>query len=188
MYTSTILSAIFLAVGANAIALPRQADACFIIGNSVLPQEVIDTVDSIKDVVTCGTGTTIGNSPDVTSGDVTFSDINFEDSNLSPLGFALSEFATADPLADTDLTLFQNRLNTYLATEASLRSVSGSLAIKVPKFFLSFQIARIKTAQGIEITDAGQTVEHLLGKVTKNAAGESADLLNQVTDLSTTLA
>jgi hypothetical protein len=50
MYTSTILSAIFLAVGANAIALPRQADACFIIGNSVLPQEVIDTVDSIKGI------------------------------------------------------------------------------------------------------------------------------------------
>lgn len=53
----------------------------------------------------------------------------------------------------------------------------------MPKFFLAFQVARIKTAQGVAITDPGQTVEHLLGKVTKNAAGESKDLLDQVTAL-----
>jgi chorismate mutase len=57
----------------------------------------------------------------------------------------------------------------------------------VPKFFLAFQVARIKTAQGITITDPGQTVEHLLEKVTKNAAGENQALLNQVVALSTQL-
>ena len=65
--------------------------------------------------------------------------------------------------------------------------MGGALQIKVPKFFLSFQIARIKTAQGIAITDPGQTVEHLLGKVTKNAAGESAALLAEVADLAVSL-
>lgn len=76
----------------------------------------------------------------------------------------------------------------YVATEVGVRSVGGGLALKVPKFFLSYQIARIKTAQGVAITDPGQTVEHLLGKVTKNAAGESKALLEQVTKLATVLA
>jgi hypothetical protein len=53
---------------------------------------------------------------------------------------------------------------------------------------LSFQIARIKTAQGIAITDPGQTVEHLLGKVLKNAIRESQATLDAVTTLSTELA
>lgn len=69
-----------------------------------------------------------------------------------------------------------------------LRSSGGSLAIKTPKFFLSFQIARIKTAQGIAITDPGQTVEHLLGKVVKNAGGESQGTKDKVTALSKVLA
>lgn len=61
------------------------------------------------------------------------------------------------------------------------------MAIKVPKFFLAFQVARIKTAQGVAITDAGQTVDHLLGKVLKNAAGESKASLAKVSKLATTL-
>lgn len=76
----------------------------------------------------------------------------------------------------------------YLATEAGVRSVGGGLAIKVPKFFLAFQVARIKTAQGLVIDDPGQTVEHLLGKVVKNAGGEDAGLIAQVETLATVLA
>jgi hypothetical protein len=65
--------------------------------------------------------------------------------------------------------------------------VAGSLAIKVPKFFLEFQVSRIQTAQGNAPADPGLTVSHLLDKVTKNAAGESQALIDQVTALSTSL-
>jgi hypothetical protein len=125
--------------------------------------------------------------PDVSSNGISFSSINFASSASTPLEFALDQFATATPLDSTDLDTFQTELNLYIATEAGIRSESGNLAIKVPKFFLAFQVARIKTAQGVAITDPGQTVEHLLGKVTKNAAGESKDLLDQVTALANQL-
>jgi len=78
-------------------------------------------------------------------------------------------------------------LNTYLATEAGIRSVGGALAIKDPKFFLAFQIARIQTAQGTNITDPSATVEHLLGKVTKNGPSESQATLDKVTALASIL-
>jgi hypothetical protein len=125
--------------------------------------------------------------PDVTSGAVSFSSINFATSKQTPLQFALSEFATTSPLASTDLKLFQDRLNVYLATEAGIRSVAGSLAIKVPKFFLEFQVSRIETAQGNAPTNPSLTVDHLLGKVQKNAAGESKALLDQVAQLAKVL-
>lgn len=73
----------------------------------------------------------------------------------------------------------------YLATEAGLRSVGGSLAIKVPKFFLEMQISRIQTAQGNPPTAAGLQVDHLRDKVINNAGGESQTLLDQVTQLAT---
>jgi hypothetical protein len=76
----------------------------------------------------------------------------------------------------------------YQATEAGIRSVAGNLAIKAPKFFLSFQIARIKTVQGTANTDPGQTVEHLLGKVIKNAeSGESQATKDGITALAGSL-
>lgn len=147
----------------------------------------MDAANAIAGDITCGTTTTIGKVPDVTSNGVSFSDINFATSSDTPLQFALTKFATAEPLASSDLDTFTTNLNLYLATEAGIRSEGGSLAIKVPKFFLAYQIARIKTAQGTTITDPGQTVEHLLGKVTNNAAGEDKALLDQVTALSTQL-
>lgn len=103
-----------------AVSIPRQAKACFVVGNTALPAEVQDSVTAIQNAVTCGTTTTIDNVPDVTSGAVSFSDVNFADSKSTPLGFALSEFATSTPLASTDLGLFTDRLNTYLATGRSL--------------------------------------------------------------------
>lgn len=65
--------------------------------------------------------------------------------------------------------------------------MGGNLAIKVPKFFLEFQVSRIQTGQGNPPTAAGLQVDHLRDKVLKNAAGESQDLLDQVTQLATVL-
>lgn len=78
-------------------------------------------------------------------------------------------------------------MNVYLATEAGIRSVGGSLAIKVPKFFLQMQVSRIQTAQGNPPTAAGSQVDHLRDKVTKNAAGEDQKLLDQVVALAAQL-
>lgn len=75
----------------------------------------------------------------------------------------------------------------YLATEAGIRSTGGNLAIKVPKFFLEMQVSRIQTAQGNPPTSAALQVDHLRDKVTKNAAGESKALLDQVVALATQL-
>ncbi len=105
----------------------------------------------------------------------------------TPLQFALSKFATKSPLASNDLATFQDELNVYLATEAGIRSVGGSLAIKVPKFFLEFQVSRIQTAQGNAPTNPSLDVDHLRDKVTKNAAGEDKALLDQVVALAKVL-
>lgn len=172
------------------IALPsadittRQAKACFVVGNTALPGEVADVVTSIQSAVTCSNSAkTISGVPDVSSGGSTFSDVDFSKSSQTPLEFALQKFATAEPLASTDLKTFQDNLNVYLATEAGIRSVGGNLAIKVPKFFLQMQVSRIQTAQGNPPAAAGQQVDHLRDKVTKNAAGESKALLDQVVAL-----
>lgn len=106
------------------------------VGSTTLPAEVQDSVTSIQSSVTCSTRTTIDKVPDVTSGNVSFSSIDFSKSSSTALQFALDTFTTATPLASTDLKAVQDQLNVYLATEAGLRSVDGSLAIKVPKFFL----------------------------------------------------
>lgn len=167
---------------------PRQASACFVIGDTTLPAEVADTVTAIQDSITCSsTTTTLSSVPDVTSGNTTFSSIDFSTSSQTPLAFALSTFGTASPLASTDLAAFTDSLNVYLATEAGIRSVGGDLAIKVPKFFLAMQVSRIQTAQGNPPEAAGQQVDHLRDKVTKNGAGEDKALLDQVVALAAEL-
>lgn len=166
----------------------RQSKPCFIIGNTALPAEVADVGTSIQSAITCSANAkTLSGVPDVTSGAVSFSSVDFSQSNQTPLGFALSEFATATPLADTDLQRFEDTLNVYLATEVGIRSAGGNLAIKVPKFFLEMQVSRIQTAQGNPPAAAGLQVDHLRDKVTKNAAGESKALLDQVVALAAEL-
>lgn len=191
MYASTAITAFLvgsaIAVPTTTLLLPRQ-DACFIIGSDELPESVVDSVTAVQDSITCDDDTTtLSGVPDVTSGDVSFSSIDFSQSDLTPLEFALTEFAAEDPLADTDLEFFENSLNVYLATEAGIRSVSGDLTIKIPKFFLEFQVSRIQTAQGNPPTEAGLQVDHLLEKVTKNAAGEDQSLLDEVIALASQL-
>ncbi|KAI0846450.1 hypothetical protein F5Y00DRAFT_145811 [Daldinia vernicosa] len=164
------------------------SQACFVVGSTTLPQEVADVAASLASTVTCSNSVkTISGVPDVTSGSTTFSSIDFSKSKQTGLQFALSQFATAEPLASTDLQKFQDMLNVYQATEAGIRSVGGSLAIKVPKFFLEMQVSRIQTAQGNPPTAAGLQVDHLRDKVLKNAPKEASSLLNQVTQLATQL-
>ena len=159
----------------------QNRSACFIIGNQQLPKETAEIANQIKNRVTCNPGrTTLSGVPDVSSGDMTFSSINFAASSQTPLQFALSRFATPTPLRNADLATFQKQLDVYLATEAGIRSVGGNLAIKLPKFFLQFQVSRIQTAQGNPPTAPGLQVNHLLEKVLKNAPRESEELKNQV--------
>jgi hypothetical protein len=166
----------------------RQSKACFIAGTTALPAEVAAIATSLQNTVTCSaTAKTLSNVPDVTSGGVSFSAIDFSKSSQTPLAFALSEFATANPLASTDLKRFQDSLNVYLATEVGVRTTGGNLAIKVPKFFLEMQVSRIQTAQGNPPSAAGLQVDHLRDKVTKNAAGEDKALLDQVVALAAQL-
>jgi len=167
----------------------RQSPACFVIGNTVLPEEVFNVVVGIRGRINCDfSRTTLSGVPDVSAGGVSFSSINFAASRQSPLAFALSQFATRTPLASTDLAAFQNQLDVYLATEAGIRSVGGGLGIKVPKFFLQFQVSRIQTAQGNPPTAPGLQVDHLRDKVLKNAPRESKELLDQVRALAGVLA
>ncbi|CAN9309677.1 unnamed protein product [Alternaria alternata] len=193
MYTNaitilTLLSGLAIAAPTANIT-PRQGNACFIIGNEVLPGETADVVNQIQAAVTCDPNAkTLENVPDVTSGSQTFSKIDFSTSGQTPLQFATSTFTTAVPLADSNLEAFQDALNVYLATEAGLRSSGGNFGlIKAPKFFLEMQISRINTARGQPPTDAAQQVDHLKDKVTKNAVREDQAILDQVAQLATQL-
>ncbi|KAL2115344.1 hypothetical protein VTJ04DRAFT_9599 [Mycothermus thermophilus] len=170
---------------------PRQTRACFIIGTQTLPQETATIAAQLAGRIRCDTRrTTLSGVPDVRSGNVRFSDINFatDPKRRTSLQFALEEFATATPLRNTNLADFQRKLDVYLATEAGIRSVGGNLAIKVPKFFLQFQVSRIQTAQGNPPTAPGLQVDHLLEKVLKNAPRESQALRDEVVRLSKVLA
>ncbi|KAM0307856.1 hypothetical protein HYE67_000462 [Fusarium culmorum] len=175
----------------SALAAPHLAkrqNPCFIVGSEALPEEVSSGAAGLASAVTCDTSrTTIDGVPDVISNGVSFSSVNFAESGQSPLTFALDKFATSSPLANNDVNKFQNELNVYLATEAGIRAAGGNLAIKVPKFFLQFQIARIQQAQGAVSNIPGMTVDHQLEKVLKNAAGEDKALLDQVNELAVNL-
>ncbi|KAK4160722.1 hypothetical protein QBC43DRAFT_219401 [Cladorrhinum sp. PSN259] len=168
----------------------QNPSACFVIGNTALPAEVVTSVNSIRSSITCNANRrTLSNVPDVSSGGVSFSSINFATSGQTPLAFALSKFATPTPLRNANLATFQRQLDVYLATEAGIRSVGGNFAaIKIPKFFLEMQISRIQTAQGSPPTAAGLQIDHLRDKVLKNAPREAKALLDQVTALARTRA
>ncbi|KAI1777012.1 hypothetical protein F4818DRAFT_332826 [Hypoxylon cercidicola] len=175
--------------GAPVVSTRQSApQACFLIGDETLPAETADIAADLASTVTCDKAvTTIAKVPDTISGSTTFSSIDFSQSSQTPLQFALSKFATAEPLSDNNLAAFQDMLNVYQATEAGIRSVGGSLAIKVPKFLLEMQVSRIQTAQGNPPAAAGQQVDHLRDKVLKNAPKEAQNLLDQVTKLATQL-
>ncbi|KAK8036247.1 hypothetical protein PG993_008861 [Apiospora rasikravindrae] len=164
----------------------RQQKACFLVGTETLPKEVSDVAATLAGSITCNPKLkTLSGVPDVsTASGVTFSSVDF---SQPPLAFALDKFAT-DPqsLAKTDLKKFQDMLDVYTATEAGIRSVGGNVApLKIPKFFLAMQVSRVQTAQGNPPKGAGQQVDHLRDKVTKNAPKEDKALIDQVVKLAT---
>ncbi|TPX18606.1 uncharacterized protein E0L32_002463 [Thyridium curvatum] len=192
MKTSVILAALACAgtgLAAPAVAERQAAKPCFVIGSTTLPKEVSAAGAALANTVTCSrTAKTLSGVPDVTAGTTSFSAIDFSKSKQSTLAFALDKFATASPLAGNDLKKFQNELDVYVATEVGIRSVGGNLAIKVPKFFLEFQVSRIRVAQGDTPKEPGLQVDHLRDKVLKNAANQDKALLDQVRQLATVLA
>ncbi|CAE6454113.1 unnamed protein product [Rhizoctonia solani] len=170
---------------AAAPTLHRRQSACFIVGKTSLPAEVASGISALASQVTCGSKTiaNTGGVPDVTSGGITYSSIDFQSSNKSPVGFALDTFKTpADP-ATANLATLQNQLNTYLAMEAGSTGSKILPKLKGTKFFIQFQIARVRTAQGAKLGVA-DTVEHQLGKVLKNAVGATQVEKDAVTALS----
>ncbi|KAJ7492770.1 hypothetical protein FB451DRAFT_1219523 [Mycena latifolia] len=184
-------SLLLVSFAATALSAPlsffKRASPCFVTGSVALPAEVAAGLPAFENAITCNAKIQVAPGvPDITSGGIAYSTIDFQKSSASPLGFALATFKTPTDPATADLTTLQNQLNDYLALEAGVRSQPGSSALlaklKGPKFFLQFQIARVQTANGVALGVA-DTVEHQLGKVTKNAVGASASEIAQVTAL-----
>ncbi|KAJ6604503.1 hypothetical protein DFH09DRAFT_1300717 [Mycena vulgaris] len=188
MFFRSLLLVSFAATVLSApLSFWKRANPCFVTGSVALPAEVSSGLAPLVSAVTCNAKIQVAPGvPDLISGGITYSSIDFQKSSASPVGFALATFKTpADP-ATADLATLQTQLNLYLALEAGVRSQPGSSALlaklKGPKFFLQFQIARVQTAKGVTLGVA-DTVEHQLGKVTKNAVGASASEIAQVTAL-----
>ncbi|KIY68285.1 hypothetical protein CYLTODRAFT_395681 [Cylindrobasidium torrendii FP15055 ss-10] len=185
--SSIVFAATVFAASVGMAAPVRRQNNCYLTGKVALPAEIQNLQAGLSSV-TCDTSNEVfPNVPDVTSGGISYSSIDFQSSNLSPLGFALKTFATPTDPAQTDMTVLQNQLNTYLAVESSIRSQSASNSanltkVKSAKFFLQFQAARAKTALGQKLGVA-DTVEHQLGKVTKNAIGATKEELAAVNAL-----
>ncbi|KAJ7630785.1 hypothetical protein FB45DRAFT_1027968 [Roridomyces roridus] len=178
-----------LVATAYSIPLPLlgRATPCFATGSVALPAEVAAGIPALESAVTCNAKIQVATGvPDIISGGIAFSTIDFQTSSSSPLGFALSTFATPTDPATADLATLQNQLNDYLAFEAGVRTQPNSSALlsklKGPKFFLQFQIARVQTANCVSLGVA-DTVAHQLEKVTKNAVGASASEIAQVNAL-----
>ncbi|KIJ56374.1 hypothetical protein M422DRAFT_57700 [Sphaerobolus stellatus SS14] len=171
------------------VSVGKRANPCFVTGNVTLPAEVADGLPALEKVITCSNAVrVVSGAPDVTSGGISFSSVDFSKFSKSPVGFALSKFTTPTDPAKVNLALLQNQLNIYLAVEAGLRSQPNSIAavakVKDPKFFLQFQIARVKTAQG-QTLSVQDSVQHQLEKVLNNAVGASAAEKAQVNALAT---
>ncbi|KAK8116856.1 uncharacterized protein PG998_005137 [Apiospora kogelbergensis] len=177
------------AAPAGTVNTRQAAKACFVVGTETLPKEVSDVAATLAGSITCNAKVkTLSGVPDVsTKSGVSFSSVDFTQAkSQTPLAFALDKFATAPTLADTNLKQFQDMLDVYTATEAGIRSVGGNVAaLKIPKFFLAMQVSRIQTAQGNPPKAAGQQVDHLRDKVTKNAPKEAKALVDQVVKLAT---
>ncbi|RKO93133.1 hypothetical protein BDK51DRAFT_5827, partial [Blyttiomyces helicus] len=107
---------------------------------------------------------------------VSFSSIDFSKSKLDPLGFALERFRIDDP-ATADEQLLGDQLDVYSGLEFFLRQNGGFKDVlerlKVPKFFLVFQLGRVQFAKGQQVTVTGG-IEHQRGKVLKNARGQAS--------------
>ncbi|KAF9558777.1 hypothetical protein CPC08DRAFT_709362 [Agrocybe pediades] len=181
-----VLNAAVQAAPLNPVFKRRATPAaCFLTGKTALPAEVANGIPALAKAVTCKSGNSVAGVPNVSSGGIDFKTIDFQQSTKSPLGFALATFTTPANPANADLNKLQNQLNDYLAVEAGVRSNGGGSIlnkVKSAKFFLQFQIARVNAAKGVPVS-AGDTVEHQLEKVLKNAVGATASEIAQVNAL-----
>ncbi|CCA74275.1 hypothetical protein PIIN_08228 [Serendipita indica DSM 11827] len=191
LYPLYLILVTLFATGVASVPLAekRAASACFLTGSTALPAEVESGIAALSKVVTCNTSKqSVSGVPLVSSGGISFDTINFQKSTKSPLGFALQTFTTPSDPATADLNKLQSQLNDYLAVEAGVRSNGGGgsllTQVKSVKFFLQFQIARVKTAKGQTLSVA-DTVSHQQGKVVKNAIGATAAEIAQVNALAT---
>ncbi|KAF5336617.1 hypothetical protein D9611_006672 [Ephemerocybe angulata] len=193
LFSFSALAVALSALSLGALAAPheeiakRQTTACFLKGTTALPAEVADGVAALAKAVTCSAGNSVTGVPAVSSGGIAFSSIDFQKSTKSPLGFALETFKTPTNPSTANLATLQDQLNDYLAVEAGIRSLSSTnsallTSVKSVKFFIQYQMARVRTAQG-EKLGAADTVEHQLGKVTKNAIKATAAEIAQVNAL-----
>jgi hypothetical protein len=166
----------------------RQAAPCFLVGNLPLPSDLENALERLAKTITCDfSTTTIGHVPDVSTPTSSFSDLDFASSSVTPLRFALENFATAKPLAASHMRIFEQRLDLYMATEAGIRSEGESLDIVVIRKFLELQIARIKAAQENVFADPTKSPAYLLGEVLRSVQGEDRRLLGEVMALGTQL-
>ncbi|KAG9036700.1 hypothetical protein FS842_003426 [Serendipita sp. 407] len=189
MFATTVIRLVCLSIASvgvlaapiqfEAVVVDKRATACFLTGSTALPAEVEAGIPALAKSVTCDTSkTSVAGVPLVSSGGISFSTIDFQ-----------KTFATPTDPATADLNKLQNQLNDYLAVEAGLRSkgIGGSQLTKVKsvKFFLQFQIARVRTARGETVATLGAagTVEHQQGKVIKNAVGASSAEIAKVNAL-----
>ncbi|CAH7671437.1 hypothetical protein PPACK8108_LOCUS6210 [Phakopsora pachyrhizi] len=167
---------IYLNVNCRPTITERQSKACFIVGNAVLPKDVV-----VNDKLTCDFKTQpFPGIPDVSSGNIKYSQVDFQsDSSISSVGFGLKNFQTDGSQAD--LTRFKQLDDVYGATNAALRSTGGDqkqnglAKLKGTAFFIGFQLARINKDQ--------PGLERLLGKVLKNCVSCSDADRKQVQDL-----
>lgn len=173
---------------ASPVFASRRWVPCFLIGNQALPDELEGPISGLADSITCDfSRITIGHVPDVSTSTRSFSEIDFRMSPTTPLRFALENFATRLPLSTSKLRVFEQRLDLYRATEAGIRSEGGSSEIVVVRKFLELQVARIKAAQQIEISDPKQSPEYLLGEVVRSIKGDDLRLLGEIMALGTQL-
>ncbi|KAI8461070.1 hypothetical protein BY996DRAFT_6408943 [Phakopsora pachyrhizi] len=156
---------IYLNVNCRPTITERQSKACFIVGNAVLPKDVV-----VNDKLTCDFKTQpFPGIPDVSSGNIKYSQVDFQsDSSISSVGFGLKNFQTDGSQAD--LTRFKQLDDVYGATNAALRSTGGDQKQN--------GLAKLK---GINKDQPG--LERLLGKVLKNCVSCSDADRKQVQDL-----
>ncbi|KAJ3119665.1 hypothetical protein HK098_005247 [Nowakowskiella sp. JEL0407] len=151
-----------------------------------LPADVQKVKDSLVGKITRDPTKRLAvtNFPDFISGPIRFSQIDINSTPQNPLTFALKQFQIPAKASTTSQQLrdkIQNSLNVYLADEVAVRESSDKKVtatlqkVKVVKFFLQFQVARIAGDKA--------EIEHQRGKVLKNAAGAPSADLNTVKSL-----
>ncbi|KAJ1548887.1 hypothetical protein HK096_001011 [Nowakowskiella sp. JEL0078] len=157
-----------------------------VIAAPVLPAEVQAVKDSLVGKITRNNAVKlpVTGFADFISGAVHFSTIDVNAQSEDPLVFALKKFATAAVASSSSAatkTFLSDSLNVYLADEIAIRESTNAKVqanlnkIKIVKFFLQFQQARIAN-NAAEIT-------HQRAKVVKNSPKSPASAITALNAL-----